>query len=68
MLNLNKTKITPQNDPNFYSTLKKLTMKEKLKYRDHRVDGRKALNEFILEDNSITKQTTVNQLAAITFK
>ena len=64
-MELNKTVFTPKTDPLFFLYLERLSMAEKLKdNKDDRVDGRRALNDFILEHESIVHTKSVKKAEA----
>ena len=64
-MDLNKTVFTPKTDPLFFLYLERLSMAEKLKdNKDDRVDGRRALNDFILEHDSIVHTKSVKKAEA----
>ena len=66
LLKLNQTVFTPETDPLFFLYLERLSMAEKLKdNKDDRVDGRRALNDFILEHNSIVHTKSVKKAEKI---
>ena len=65
IMDLNKTVFTPKTDPLFFLYLERLSMAEKLKdNKDDRVDGRRALNDFILEHDSIVHTKSVKKAEA----
>ena len=66
MLKLNRTNFTAETDPMFFLYLERLSMAEKSKGgAEDRVDGRRALNDFILEKNSLSHTKQVKKAEAM---
>ena len=62
MLNLNKTVFSPETDPLFYLYMERLALgKKMMESKDDRINATVALNDFILDRNSIIHSKSITQ-------
>ena len=60
MLNLNKTVFSPETDPLFYLYMERLALgKKMMESKDDRINATVALNDFILDRNSIIHSKSI---------
>ena len=55
-----KVDANPVRDIRFTGGLKRLNMNDKMKFTEHRVDGKQALNDFITAQNSVARSSLDN--------